>query len=186
MKSSGCFLTMKKNKLKKFWDKCSKLDQNSRLLNWTKGEKSTWSAFPPLFSLEFGHFSICNSLSLSLSLSLISETQTQMALQLWETLKEAIPTYTGLSPATFFTVVALILAIYYVVSGLFGSSDNYERPRSFEEVQPPPPPVQIGEVTEEELKHYDGSDPQKPLLMAIKGQIYDVSQSRYSIKISVF
>ncbi|PON66421.1 Cytochrome b5-like heme/steroid binding domain containing protein [Trema orientale] len=101
-----------------------------------------------------------------------------MALQLWETLKEAIPTYTGLSPATFFTVVALLWAIYYVVSGLFGSSDNYERPRSFEEVQPLPPPVQIGEVTEEELKQYDGSDDRKPLLMAIKGQIYDVSQSR--------
>ncbi|PON64692.1 Cytochrome b5-like heme/steroid binding domain containing protein [Parasponia andersonii] len=100
-----------------------------------------------------------------------------MALQLWETLKEAIPTYTGLSPATFFTVVALLWAIYYVVSGLFGSSDNYERPRSFEEVQPLPP-VQIGEVTEEELKQYDGSDDQKPLLMAIKGQIYDVSRGR--------
>jgi predicted heme/steroid binding protein len=33
-------------------------------------------------------------------------------------------------------------------------------------------------VTEEELKAYDGSDPKKPLLMAIKGQIYDVTQSR--------
>ncbi|XP_076936544.1 receptor-like protein kinase HERK 1 [Bidens hawaiensis] len=30
----------------------------------------------------------------------------------------------------------------------------------------------------EKLKAYDGSDPQKPLLMAIKGQVYDVSQSR--------
>ncbi|XP_076959201.1 membrane steroid-binding protein 1-like [Bidens hawaiensis] len=30
----------------------------------------------------------------------------------------------------------------------------------------------------EKLKAYGGSDPQKPLLMAIKGQIYDVSQSR--------
>jgi membrane-associated progesterone receptor component len=46
---------------------------------------------------------------------------------------------------------------------------------------PPPPvpePVQVGEITEEELRQYDGSDPEKPLLMAIKGQIYDVSQSR--------
>ncbi|KAE9618275.1 hypothetical protein Lal_00046947 [Lupinus albus] len=40
------------------------------------------------------------------------------------------------------------------------------------------PPVQLGEITEEELKAYDGSDLEKPLLMAIKGQIYDVSQSR--------
>ena len=104
-----------------------------------------------------------------------------MALQLWETLQEAIVAYTGLSPATFFTVLALVLAIYYVVSGLFGSSSDryHERPRSFEEVPPLPPPVQVGEISDEELKEYDGSDPKKPLLMAIKGQIYDVSQSRY-------
>ncbi|KDP22298.1 hypothetical protein JCGZ_26129 [Jatropha curcas] len=101
-----------------------------------------------------------------------------MALQLWETLKDAITVYTGLSPATFFTVLALGLAVYYVISELFGSSDNHPRPRSVEEVQPLPPPVQLGEVTEEDLKQYDGADPKKPLLMAIKGQIYDVSQSR--------
>ncbi|GLT35974.1 hypothetical protein SLA2020_103820 [Shorea laevis] len=103
-----------------------------------------------------------------------------MALQLWETLKEAIPAYTGLSPATFFTVLALFGAIYYVITGLFGSS-NTPQPRSRtleEQTQPLPPPVQLGEITEEELKQYDGLDPQKPLLMAIKGQIYDVSQSR--------
>lgn len=48
-------------------------------------------------------------------------------------------------------------------------------------MQPPPPPpepVQLGDVTLEELKAYDGTDPKKPLLMAIKGQIYDVSRSR--------
>ena len=40
-------------------------------------------------------------------------------------------------------------------------------------------PVQLGDqVTEEELSAYDGKDPNKPLLMAIKGQIYDVSRSR--------
>lgn len=101
-----------------------------------------------------------------------------MALQLWETLKEAITAYTGLSPATFFTALALVLAVYHVVSGLFGSSDQ-PRPRALEEeMEPLPPPVQLGEITEEELKLYDGSDPKKPLLMAIKGQIYDVSQSR--------
>ncbi|KAE8678297.1 Membrane steroid-binding protein 2 [Hibiscus syriacus] len=103
-----------------------------------------------------------------------------MALQLWETLKEAITAYTGLSPATFFTVLALLWAIYYVITGLFGSSYvHHQRPRAFEDkMEPLPPPVQLGEVTEEELKQYDGSDPKKPLLMAIKGQIYDVSQSR--------
>jgi len=105
----------------------------------------------------------------------------KMALQLWETLNEAIIAYTGLSPATFFTLLALILAVYYVVSGLFPSSDHrHDAPRDFEpQMEPLRPPVQIGEVTEEELKAYDGSDPEKPLLMAIKGQIYDVSQSRY-------
>lgn len=104
-----------------------------------------------------------------------------MALQLWDDLKDSITAYTGLSPATFFTVVALALAFYYVVSGLFGSSDHghHQRSRDFEEqTQALPPPVQLGEITEEELKKYDGSDPDKPLLMAIKGQIYDVSQSR--------
>lgn len=104
-----------------------------------------------------------------------------MALELWETLKESITVYTGLSPATFFTVLALGIALYYVVSGIFGSSSQpqYQSSRDYEEdVQPLPPPVQLGEISEEELKAYDGADPKKPLLMAIKGQIYDVSQSR--------
>ncbi|XP_059667059.1 membrane steroid-binding protein 2-like [Cornus florida] len=103
-----------------------------------------------------------------------------MALQLWETLKESITVYTGLSPATFFTFLALALAIYYVISGLFGRSDNHHQSSraSEEQMEPLPPPVQLGEITEEELKAYDGKDSKKPLLMAIKGQIYDVSQSR--------
>ncbi|XP_038999445.1 membrane steroid-binding protein 2-like [Hibiscus syriacus] len=103
-----------------------------------------------------------------------------MALQLWETLKEAITAYTGLSPATFFTVLALLWAVYYVITGLFESSDDHHQlSRALEEqMEPLPPPVQLGEVSEEELKQCDGSDPKKPLLMAIKGQIYDVSQSR--------
>ncbi|KAG4991583.1 hypothetical protein JHK82_025094 [Glycine max] len=104
-----------------------------------------------------------------------------MALQLWETLKEAIVAYTGLSPPTFFTLLALILALYYVVSGLFPSSDHRHNTASRDlepQMEPLRPPVQIGEVTEDDLKAYDGTDPEKPLLMAIKGQIYDVSQSR--------
>ncbi|KAF8365003.1 hypothetical protein HHK36_032994 [Tetracentron sinense] len=101
-----------------------------------------------------------------------------MALQLWETSKEAITAYTGLSPATFFTVLALAFAVYYVISGFFGSSDHPRSSRDFEQMEPLPPPVQLGEITEEDLKVYDGSDPKNPLLMAIKGQIYDVSQSR--------
>jgi membrane-associated progesterone receptor component len=96
---------------------------------------------------------------------------------LWETLKQAIVAYTGLSPATFFTAVAVAAALYHVVSGLFVSPRQREEP----EAEPLPPPVQLGEITEEELKQYDGSDPKKPLLMAIKGQIYDVTQSRSTL-----
>ncbi|KAJ0966714.1 hypothetical protein J5N97_023631 [Dioscorea zingiberensis] len=100
--------------------------------------------------------------------------------EVWETLEHAIEAYTGLSAVTFFTVLALAAAFYYAVSGFFGEPAVAPRKRELEaeEMEPLPPPVQIGEVTEEELRAYDGSDPKKPLLMAIKGQIYDVSQSR--------
>uniref|UniRef100_A0A0E0M9E5 Cytochrome b5 heme-binding domain-containing protein n=1 Tax=Oryza punctata TaxID=4537 RepID=A0A0E0M9E5_ORYPU len=99
--------------------------------------------------------------------------------ELWETLKQAIVAYTGLSPAAFFTAVAVAAALYHVVSGIFaGPPPPPPRPRDEPEAEPLPPPVQLGEVSEEELRQYDGSDPKKPLLMAIKGQIYDVTQSR--------
>lgn len=84
----------------------------------------------------------------------------------------------------FFTALALAFSIYQVVSGWFASPFDdvrrHQRARSSaaEEAPPIPQPVQVGEITEEELKQYDGSDPQKPLLMAIKHQIYDVTQSR--------
>ncbi|GFP84790.1 membrane steroid-binding protein 2 [Phtheirospermum japonicum] len=45
-------------------------------------------------------------------------------------------------------------------------------------MEPLRPPVQLGEITAEELRQYDGSDPKKPLLVAIKGRIYDVTESR--------
>jgi hypothetical protein len=99
--------------------------------------------------------------------------------ELWETLKQAIVAYTGLSPAAFFTAVAVAAALYHVVSGLFAAPPPPPpRPREEPETEPLPPPVQMGEVSEEDLRQYDGSDPKKPLLMAIKGQIYDVTQSR--------
>ncbi|KAJ8511714.1 hypothetical protein OPV22_002148 [Ensete ventricosum] len=96
--------------------------------------------------------------------------------EVWEVSKRAIEAYTGLSPATFFTVLAVAVALYYTVAGFLAPPPP--PPRRQEEVDPLPPPVQLGEVTEEELRAYDGSDPKKPLLMAIKGQIYDVTQSR--------
>jgi membrane-associated progesterone receptor component len=84
-----------------------------------------------------------------------------------------IPQYTGLSVGTFFTILALVVGIYYLISGLFAPA-----PVKYVPVEPLPPPTQLGEITADELQQYDGTDPSKPLLMAIKGQIYDVSQSK--------
>uniref|UniRef100_A0A8R7P3P0 Membrane steroid-binding protein 2 n=1 Tax=Triticum urartu TaxID=4572 RepID=A0A8R7P3P0_TRIUA len=104
--------------------------------------------------------------------------------ELWETLKQAILAYTGLSPTAFFTAVAVAAALYHVVSGIFAPPPPpRQRPREEPEAEPLPPPVQLGEVDEEELRQYDGSDPKKPLLMAIKGQIYDVTQSSICVNL---
>uniref|UniRef100_A0A0E0M9E4 Cytochrome b5 heme-binding domain-containing protein n=1 Tax=Oryza punctata TaxID=4537 RepID=A0A0E0M9E4_ORYPU len=84
------------------------------------------------------------------------------------------------SPVAVIAAVAGAAVVYKVGSSLLAPPPppvrHREEPR--EEVPPPPEPVQVGEITPEELQQYDGSDPEKPLLMAIKGQIYDVSQSR--------
>lgn len=106
-----------------------------------------------------------------------------MALEMyWETVKDSIFAYTGLSPTAFFTAIVMGFALYYRFSDWFASSEVFQVDRDSSEAEesqkPLPPPVLLGEVTVEELKQYDGSDPDKPLLMAIKGQIYDVSQSR--------
>ncbi|KAL3699914.1 hypothetical protein R1sor_017936 [Riccia sorocarpa] len=90
--------------------------------------------------------------------------------QIWE----AIPVYTGLSSVTFCTLVAVLIAGYYLLSSLFAPQQEFK----YVPMEPPPPPVQIGTITEEELRAYDGTDPEKPLLMAIKAQIYDVSRGR--------
>lgn len=97
---------------------------------------------------------------------------------LYTAVMDPITQYTGLSPAAFFTIMALMVVVYKVVCGMFVAADDYmavKRSNDFVLREP----VQLGEVTEEELRVYDGSDPNKPLLMAIKGQIYDVSRSRY-------
>ncbi|GMH09664.1 hypothetical protein Nepgr_011505 [Nepenthes gracilis] len=85
---------------------------------------------------------------------------------------EAINDYTGLSPTAFFTILCLMVITYKFVCGMFIVVDDSKAVRRRNE------PVQLGEMTEEELWSYNGSDPNKPLLMAIKGQIYDVSSSR--------
>ncbi|XP_012839520.1 PREDICTED: uncharacterized protein LOC105959905 [Erythranthe guttata] len=82
------------------------------------------------------------------------------------------------SPTAFFTILALMYVTYKVVSGMFVAADDYAAVKRANEFALREP-VQMGDaVTEEELRAYDGSDPNKPLLMAIKGQIYDVSRSR--------
>ncbi|KAJ6818733.1 putative steroid-binding protein 3 [Iris pallida] len=117
-------------------------------------------------------------------------------------LSGVIDEYTGLSPSALFTILALMVGAYLLVSSLFVSPEaiaeaeakNKKKKKKEEEkdddvddvvvpppaVPPPPPaePVQMGDVTLEELKAFDGSDPGKPLLMAIKGNIFDVSVSR--------
>lgn len=95
---------------------------------------------------------------------------------------DVVTEFTGLTPAAFFTILALMAVVYKMVCGMFVETEKLDqKPRNITMPTMPPPvaePVQLGDVTEEELRAYDGSDPSKPLLMAIKGQIYDVSRSR--------
>ncbi|KAF5786018.1 putative cytochrome b5-like heme/steroid binding domain-containing protein [Helianthus annuus] len=96
---------------------------------------------------------------------------------LYTTITDAITEYSGLSPTAFFTISAMMVVVYKIVSTMFVAADDYvavKREQQFTLREP----VQIGSITEEELRPYNGSDPNKPLLMAIKGKIYDVSRSR--------
>jgi membrane-associated progesterone receptor component len=97
---------------------------------------------------------------------------------LYTTVMGGITEYTGLSPAAFFTILAMMAVVYKLVCGMFVAAGDYvavKKANAYALREP----VQLGEnVTEEKLRAYDGSDPEKPLLMAIKGQIYDVSRSR--------
>ncbi|XP_058107567.1 membrane steroid-binding protein 2-like [Magnolia sinica] len=104
----------------------------------------------------------------------------------YSVLFDAITAYTGLSPTAFFTILALMIGAYRIVCGFFVgpdelTTDGKRSVAAVGEVEPwvtPSEPVQVGDVTEEELRAFNGSDPKKPLLMSIKGQIYDVSMSR--------
>lgn len=97
---------------------------------------------------------------------------------LYATVMGGITENTGLSPAAFFTILAMMAVVYKLVCGMFVAAGDYvavKKSNAYASREP----VQLGEnVTEEQLRGYDGSDPEKPLLMAIKGQIYDVSRSR--------
>ncbi|KAG8083791.1 hypothetical protein GUJ93_ZPchr0010g7415 [Zizania palustris] len=84
------------------------------------------------------------------------------------------------SPAAVLAAAAAVVVVYKMGSSLLAPPPPPPRRREepSEVVPPAPEPVEVGEITADELRQYDGSDPEKPLLMAIKGQIYDVSQSR--------
>ncbi|XP_007036710.2 PREDICTED: probable steroid-binding protein 3 [Theobroma cacao] len=90
---------------------------------------------------------------------------------IYSTVMDAVTEVTGLSPTAFFTIIAMMVVVYKIVCGMFLGPEDFCQ-------KPPKEPVQLGDVTEKELRAYDGSDPRKPLLIAIKGQIYDVSSSK--------
>jgi membrane-associated progesterone receptor component len=109
---------------------------------------------------------------------------------------DAVQVYTGLSPAAAATILALMLATYLLVSSLLVApapapasapsqppqEENKEEEKEKEqEATVPfvfPDPVEVGEVTLEQLRAYDGKDPAKQILIAIRGQVYDVSRGR--------
>jgi len=107
---------------------------------------------------------------------------------LYSNFTDAIHSYLGLSPTAFFTILSLMVGAYLLVSSFFVSPDDAAASEAKNQSDPPPPaepfavpaePVQLGDVTLDELKAFDGSDPKKPLLMAIRGNVYDVSMGRY-------
>ncbi|WVZ56745.1 hypothetical protein U9M48_007234 [Paspalum notatum var. saurae] len=110
---------------------------------------------------------------------------------------EALQAYTGLTPGAAATILALMLATYLLVSSLFVApaspaagaappkppqQQEEKKEGETEEEEPMPfvypDPVEVGEVTLEQLRAYDGKDPAKQILIAIRGQVYDVSRGR--------
>jgi len=104
---------------------------------------------------------------------------------------EALQAYTGLTPGAAATILALMVATYLLVSSLFVApapapppkppQQQREGQKAQEEEPMPfvyPDPVEVGEVTLEQLSAYDGKDPAKQILIAIRGQVYDVSRGR--------
>ncbi|TVU47256.1 hypothetical protein EJB05_06849 [Eragrostis curvula] len=112
---------------------------------------------------------------------------------------DAVQAYTGLSPAAAATILALMLATYLLVSSLFVApapasappkppqqekKDEEKEEKGHEEEEEAvmpfvyPDPVEVGEITLEQLRAYDGKDPAKQILIAIRGQVYDVSRGR--------
>ncbi|KAK4581285.1 hypothetical protein RGQ29_024805 [Quercus rubra] len=117
-------------------------------------------------------------------------------MELYSRMMEEITFHTGLSPTAFFTIAALMVVVYRTVCGMFVAPEDFNKPptitasatninisnNTFGNLNfndsTNEKPVHLGDVTEQQLRAYDGSDPNKPILMAIKGQIYDVSTSK--------
>ncbi|XP_066388092.1 membrane steroid-binding protein 1-like [Miscanthus floridulus] len=108
---------------------------------------------------------------------------------------EALQAYTGLTPGAAATILALMVATYLLVSSLFVApapapppkppqqqreGEKAQEEKEEEEPMPfmYPDPVEVGEVTLEQLSAYDGKDSAKQILIAIRGQVYDVSRGR--------
>ncbi|XP_066393759.1 probable steroid-binding protein 3 [Miscanthus floridulus] len=108
---------------------------------------------------------------------------------------EDLQAYTGLTPGAAATILALMVATYLLVSSLFVApapapppkdpqqqreGEKAQEEKEEEEPMPfvYPDPVEVGVVTLEQLSAYDGKDPAKQILIAIRGQVYDVSRGR--------
>ncbi|KAJ7296096.1 hypothetical protein O6H91_02G105200 [Diphasiastrum complanatum] len=81
--------------------------------------------------------------------------------------------HVGLWPLYCFTLLALLLSACFTLYFLIAPQKT-SCPMAME----PLPPEYVGPITPEKLRQYDGSDATKPLLMAIRGRVYDVSGSR--------
>ncbi|GBG62476.1 hypothetical protein CBR_g30797 [Chara braunii] len=93
---------------------------------------------------------------------------------------DLIVQYTGLSPLAFVAiVVGLLGALYLLLASKEAHAGHQHKRAGVAVAAAPKETIKLGDsVTEEELEQYDGSDPSKPLMLACKGVIYDVSSGR--------
>jgi membrane-associated progesterone receptor component len=66
----------------------------------------------------------------------------------------------------------LALLVVYLARQIFTPPPPPPRPR------PAPKPIELREYSKEELQRCTGADPTTPILIAIKGKIYDVTRGR--------
>mmetsp|Transcript_18197 Transcript_18197/g.42798 ORF Transcript_18197/g.42798 Transcript_18197/m.42798 type:complete len:185 (-) Transcript_18197:56-610(-) len=71
-----------------------------------------------------------------------------------------------------FLIGAQVCSVAHASPGRQPSKDPFNPP-------PPPPPSFTQDLTLDELAKFDGSDPSKPILICLKGVIYDVSTAKH-------